>query len=229
MLRSPLESLKRSRLWSAPWCLILVLGLFAATTLYPLLPELWDPPRRAGYSADRNLDELVYEIYWGDLSQVRRAAERVRNINEHDITGNAPLGHAAVTGRLDAADVCRLLIDRGANLNIRDRAGNTPLIIAACLNHQCSAAELLRAGADPHASNDSGITALHYAADASEAVALVEMLLEAGADPRARDHDGKTPRDYARDAANLQVMAVMDSLEQSKIRTVASRSEDNAP
>jgi ankyrin repeat protein len=194
-----------------PWGLIGALVLLAGTTLYLLLPDYWDRPRRAGLSADSSLDALVYEIHWGEFSQVRRAVRRVRNVNEHDVTGTSPLGHAAMTSRRDGADVCRLLLDHGADPHVRDRAGNTPLIIAACMNHELVAAELLRAGAHPDARNDRGVAALHTAADHPEALEIVRMLLAAGADPRVRDRDGKTPRDYAGEAENAQHIAVLES------------------
>lgn len=229
MFRSMISRIRSSdRPW--PWGLSCVLAVFGATALVSaLLPPLCGPPRRAGFSADRNLDGLVYEIYWGDNSQVRRALRRVRDINQHDVTGLSPLGHAAVTGRHDAAEVCRLLIDHGAALNGRDCVGSTPLILAACMNHEQVAATLLRAGSDPNARNDSGITALHWTADDPESAAVVEMLLEAGADPQARDREGRTPGDYAREAGNLQATALLESFEPSKTRAVASRARHSAP
>lgn len=56
------------------------------------------------------------------------------------------------------------LITYGANVNIMDRQGNAPLILAIA-----------------HATNDS------------DANLAVELLLAAGADPRARNHVGETP------------------------------------
>ena len=56
---------------------------------------------------------------------------------------------------------------------------------------------LLQAGANPHAKDDKGATALHYAAGGTvpETVAL---LLQAGVKPGCRDRDGWTPLNYCR-------------------------------
>lgn len=51
---------------------------------------------------------------------------------------------------------------------------------------------LLRAGADLHAVDKNGATALHRAVRTRSAAA-VECLLEAGANPSARNHPGSTP------------------------------------
>ncbi|KAJ5934406.1 hypothetical protein N7466_003953 [Penicillium verhagenii] len=49
---------------------------------------------------------------------------------------------------------------------------------------------LVQAGADVHAKDPRGLTALHYAYKSS--IAWMEPLLDAGADPAAEDHNGET-------------------------------------
>ena len=56
---------------------------------------------------------------------------------------------------------------------------------------------LLKRGADVHAKDWWGLTALHWAADRGRAD-LVKLLLKKGADANAKDKDGKTPLDLAR-------------------------------
>jgi ankyrin repeat protein len=60
--------------------------------------------------------------------------------------------HSAVAGRHPG--VARLLIERGANVNLRQDGGFTPLHAAALSGDAASAAELLRHGADRHLRSD---------------------------------------------------------------------------
>ena len=64
---------------------------------------------------------------------------------------------AADAGRLDQA---QLLLEWGADVNVRDGDGNTALMFAAYNSHREMVALLLRAGADVHAVNRDGLTAL---------------------------------------------------------------------
>jgi uncharacterized protein len=98
------------------------------------------------------------------------------------------------------------LLSRGANLNARDRYGNTALIAASCecavatMNDAYDAVKLLlEKGADVNAHSNDGTTALMNAAGGFGGSAIVKLLLEHGADPRARDAQRKTALDYAND------------------------------
>jgi hypothetical protein len=53
-------------------------------------------------------------------------------------------------------------------------------------------AHLIEAGADPNATDKSGVTPLHRAVR-TRCAAAVKALLEAGADPRRKNNSGSTP------------------------------------
>lgn len=81
-------------------------------------------------------------------------------------------------------------------------AGDTALHLAAAALRPLVAAALIEAGADVHAENRRGATALHYACDArprgktwdpSSQRAVIEFLLDAGADIEHKDKAGAAP------------------------------------
>ena len=84
------------------------------------------------------------------------------------------------------------LLDRGAEVNARDRRGWTPLHEAALLSKTPAVvALLLDRGAEVNARTQNGQTPLHHAATSSKAV--VALLLDRGAEVNARDRHGQTP------------------------------------
>jgi hypothetical protein len=68
------------------------------------------------------------------------------------------LMYAARQGAIDAA---RALIDLGADINVKDPEGYTPLLEAIVNGHFDMAAALVRRGADPNLADHSGMAALY--------------------------------------------------------------------
>lgn len=60
-------------------------------------------------------------------------------------------------------ELVQLLLDRGANPNLTDKAGNTALMMASFGCDEELLQMLIDGGADPHAKNSSGLTAIQYA------------------------------------------------------------------
>ena len=105
-----------------------------------------------------------------------------------------PLHLAAVNGH---KEIVELLIAKGADVNAKDKFGDTPLHDAA-MRDQKEVAELLIAnGADVNAKQDNyGMTPLHRAAvwDHEE---IAKLLISEGANVNAKDDKGRTPLDRA--------------------------------
>lgn len=90
----------------------------------------------------------------------------------------------------------RFLIGRGANPNLADRKGATPLQLAANLGWSDGVQVLVKAGASVDQPNETGETPLIAAIHRRDAE-LVRALLAAGANPDRSDNSGRTARDYA--------------------------------
>jgi ankyrin repeat protein len=84
--------------------------------------------------------------------------------------------------RGDTAAV-RALVDEGADVNVKNEAGATPLMRAG--HHADTTAFLLERGADVNARSDDGRTPLLIAAGLPDGAAVVKLLLDHGADPSA--------------------------------------------
>ncbi len=130
--------------------------------------------------------------------------------------GATPLHRAARGGDLEIAS---LLLEYGANTELPNMTGITPLQLAAGLGHggadtrgrfysEKQAIETVRLlaenGADVNAQDDTGRTALHGAARKGWPD-LIRTLAELGADPALADDQGYTALDYAMGTMGLQV------------------------
>jgi len=132
---------------------------------------------------------------------VRALINAGANVNTTDPDGVTALILAA---RADLTESIKLLLAKGAEVNAKDRWGNSPLS-SAFDSHYYSHADkdtvhhptpltirtLLAAGADIHAGNSVGIPTLMLAAR-TDSVEALKMLLNAGAQINATDKNGRT-------------------------------------
>jgi hypothetical protein len=107
--------------------------------------------------------------------------------------------------------VVELLLASGANVDVRNRDGVTPLYHAAAKNLPDLVALLLLKGADPNAANLQGDTPLHAAA-AYGNKQVVELLLKAGAKPSTKSKDGMTPAQFAMQQGHSEIAQLFESL-----------------
>lgn len=126
-----------------------------------------------------------------------------------------PLLEAAHSGR---ADCVRALLEGGAQVDERTHDGATPLMVAArggdvtAGEAMCAeAAEvLLRAKADPNATDARGSGALHHAVRRNRP-RIVDLLLRSGADPNRANLDGETPLSIAAERGKAELEQLLRS------------------
>jgi ankyrin repeat protein len=124
-----------------------------------------------------------------------------------DVNARNTLGSSALTWATKDVEKVRLLLDRGAAVNVVSTAGRTPLLVATMHNPSAEVVKLLIAkGADVRAADKLQATALHTAGVAGD-VATLRLLLDARLDVNARDAANFTPLMVA--AANGSVDAVL--------------------
>jgi uncharacterized protein len=113
-----------------------------------------DPPQVTSYSSD-GFTALHFAAFFGRFEAAELLIERGAEVDAFGrgwMTGTAM--HSAVS-RLHA-DVVRILLEAGANPNVRQSAGWTPLHAAAANGDLTSVDLLLDADADLTATNDEG-------------------------------------------------------------------------
>lgn len=116
-------------------------------------------------------------------------------VNARDVTTGRTAMHLAVARRNGVW--VDYLYQQGANVNIADRNGITPLIQAVQLGWVEGTEKLIRHGARVDVASSTGETPLMYAVHARN-TEIMRVLLQAGADPDRADHSGRSARDYAR-------------------------------
>jgi ankyrin repeat protein len=116
-------------------------------------------------------------------------------INSRDLTTGRTGLHIAA----DRRDVVWLvyLLNRGANPNIADNRGVTPLMRASQIGFFEGVEHLITSGARVDNPNSAGETPLISAVHRRD-TQMMRALLKAGADPDRPDNSGRSARDYAK-------------------------------
>src|SRR6266700_2728114 len=198
------------------------------------------PQRSRTIAPDNGFMELVRAIVSGDAAKAARLAahspmlvhERAATgatretagqyfleaIRHYLYAGDTAL-HVAAAGH--RCEIAQDLIVRGADCSAKNRRGAEPLHYAADSNVWSPTAQaatidcLIRAGANPNATDKSGVPPLHRPVR-TRCAAAVQALLAGGAEPRGKNKNGSTPLHLAVKIAVAAGVAQLTPIEQQR-------------
>jgi ankyrin repeat protein len=127
-------------------------------------------------------------------------------VNQKDVAGNTALHHAAFTGN---SFLVQLLFQSGANVSANNR-GRTALHFAAESGKESTEIVqlLLEQGADIHAPDSNGRTALHEAIREGN-LQIFRILLDRGASLQSADFEGSTALHIAAASKDVNIVQIL--------------------
>ena len=135
-------------------------------------------------------------------------------VNARDLSDGHTALHIAV--KAHAYTMLSYLLGKGADPNVADKKGVTPLMLASQTGFTDAVVALARSGARVDEPSDTGETPLIMAVHARQ-LPMVRVLLAAGANPDREDDAGRSARDYAKlQGADSLVLAEINRYDKNK-------------
>nr|AAI71681.1 Ehmt1a protein [Danio rerio] len=157
------------------------------------------PPKQLYFSAKRGeLQRILHMLVEGVDPNLRMDSEKRKT----------PLHCAAEEGH---KDICHVLVQAGANLDMCDIEQRTPLMYACNNNHLENVKYLLKAGASSAHKDMRGSTCLHLAARAGHTNVLQYLLSLPSIDVNCKDDGGWAPLTWATENMRLEQVKMLIS------------------
>ena len=145
------------------------------------------------------LDQAMFECLRNkDVDSLKICLSRGANVHaqlkvwRNGATQTLSISHEAVDNAVLADQLGDILLAHGADLNIVDDRGRTPLILATIKRKSEDIKYLLSKNVDVHIKDKAGNTALWHAVTSPSPVeADIQRLLAAGADPLSQNAQGE--------------------------------------
>jgi ankyrin repeat protein len=177
-------------------------------------------------------DFTIYDVTWlGDVTRVRGLLEENPSLaNDTSNTYKEPVLFAAI--REGHSATAELLLDNGADLNVKDRYKEPPLHTAAYWGHENMVALLIRKGVDVNQKGPHGELALHWAATKGHGQ-TAQLLVEAGTkinthtDKPRMDMDGIAERNA--DVVRERLKSLATEEEQKQAQAMGSDLQTGLP
>jgi ankyrin repeat protein len=135
--------------------------------------------------------------------------------------GLSALCEASSVGKLE---VVKILLRKGATVDIKSQNGSTALVYAVIRRHPDVASELLRAGADPNSDHGSPL----FMALTNEDVEMIRLLLDSKANPNILDKNGSTPLIRSLEGNTLPLLfKAKDNINETTIRKIQEQATVN--
>jgi ankyrin repeat protein len=154
--------------------------------------------------------QLITSCQDGNFPGVRSAVSSGASLDyQIGLYTRTPASYCCARGY---SEILHYLLDQGANAELADIGGSTPLHFTAMVNQYECAAVLLRHGVALDTINMYGETALWWASCEGH-LPTVQLLVQAGADIDRACNDGRTPLAVARMSGRTTVVAYLEPAE----------------
>jgi ankyrin repeat protein len=151
---------------------------------------------------DHGNTPLYYASKHGHLNIVQELLEHNAPVNERNQYSITAL-HVCST-----AEIARLLIQYGAEIEAREAEDNTPLHYASSTGSADVVQEIINNGADINAKDDAAQTPLHQACQNGH-LNVVQALIRNGALLNEPDYRDDTPLHYASSNGSLEIIKLL--------------------